>query len=178
MMYWWMLMLKRWYWRLRWKLTLRTVRSAVKKRNGEMDSMKWTYKDKEFTTEDIGEYYGFIYRITNTITGHDYIGRKYFKSKRKLKPLKGYKRKRTKIVETDWNDYYGSSKRLLADIEEHGEDNFKREIIELCTTRGNTNYAELVWQVNEEVLLREDSYNGIIAIKIGVGSVKNYIMEK
>jgi hypothetical protein len=155
-----------------------TALSVVKSRSGEMDSTKWTYKGEEFTSEDVGEYYGFIYRITNLSNGHDYLGRKYFKSKRKLKPLKGKKNKRHRIVETDWKDYYGSSKRLLEDIEELGKENFTREIIELCTTRGNTNYAELVWQVNEEVLLREDSYNGIIAIKIGVGSVKNYIMEK
>ena len=143
-----------------------------------MGSMKWTYNGKDFTSDDINDYYGFIYRITNMVNGHDYVGRKYFRTKRKLKPLKGRTNKRHRINETDWEDYYGSSKRLLADIEELGEDNFKREILELCTTRGNTNYAELVWQVKEEVLLREDSYNGIIAIKIGVGSVKNYIMEK
>jgi hypothetical protein len=140
--------------------------------------MKWTYNGKDFTSDDINDYYGFIYRITNMVNGHDYVGRKYFRTKCKLKPLKGRTNKRHRIIETDWEDYYGSSKRLLADIEELGEDNFKREILELCTTRGNTNYAELVWQVKEEVLLREDSYNGIIAIKIGVGSVKNYIMEK
>lgn len=137
-----------------------------------MDSTTWTYKDEPFTSEDIGDYYGFIYRITNLVNGHDYIGRKYFKSKRKLKPLKGKKNKRHKIIETDWEDYWGSSKRLQEDIELLGKDKFKREIIELCETRGNTNYAELVWQVNENVLLREDNYNGIIAVKIGVGSVK------
>ena len=138
-----------------------------------LNELTWTYKGKEFTSDNIGEYYGFIYRITNLVNGHDYIGRKYFKTKRKLKPLKGKKRKRIKIVETDWKDYYGSSKRLLEDLENYGKENFKREIIELCTTRGNTNYAELVWQVKEEVLLREDNYNGIIAIKIGIGSVTN-----
>lgn len=138
---------------------------------------RWTYDGYEFTSEDIGDNYGFIYRITNMVNGHDYIGRKYFTTKRKLKPLKGRKNKRYKVVETDWQDYYGSSKRLLDDIELLGKENFKREIIELCETRGNTNYAELVWQVNEEVLLREDNYNGIIAVKIGVGSVKN-MMEK
>jgi hypothetical protein len=31
-------------------------------------------------------------------------------------------------------------------------------------------------QFDENVLLREDNYNGIIAIKIGIGSVKN-LME-
>jgi len=135
--------------------------------------MMWTYNGKEFTIDDVGDYYGFIYRITNLDNGHDYIGRKYFKSKRKLQPLKGRKNKRHKIVDTDWQTYYGSSNRLLADIELLGKDHFKREIILLCDTRGETNYREAEIQFKERVLLREDNYNGIIAIKLGVGSVKN-----
>ena len=135
--------------------------------------MMWTYNGKEFTIDDVGDYYGFIYRITNLDNGHDYIGRKYFKSKRKLQPLKGRKNKRHKIVDTDWQTYYGSSNRLLTDIELLGKDHFKREIILLCDTRGETNYREAEIQFKERVLLREDNYNGIIAIKLGVGSVKN-----
>jgi hypothetical protein len=133
----------------------------------------WTYNGKEFTIDDVGDYYGFIYRITNLDNGHDYIGRKYFKSNRKLQPLKGRKNKRHKIVDTDWQTYYGSSNRLLADIELLGKDHFKREIILLCDTRGETNYREAEIQFKERVLLREDNYNGIIAIKLGIGSVKN-----
>ena len=135
--------------------------------------MMWTYNGKEFTIDDVGDYYGFIYRITNLDNGHDYIGRKYFKSKRKLQPLKGRKNKRHKIVDTDWQTYYGSSNRLLADIELLGKDHFKREIILLCDTRGETNYREAEIQFKERVLLREDNYNGIIAIKLGIGSVKD-----
>ena len=120
----------------------------------------------------VGDYYGFVYRITNLINGHDYVGRKYFKTRRKLKPLIGRKNKRIKVVETDWQDYWGSSKRLQEDINKYGEENFKREIIMLCDTRGNTNYYEAKIQFSEDVLLREDNYNGIIAVKIGAGSVK------
>jgi len=133
----------------------------------------WIYDGKEFTSTDIGDHYGFVYRITNLESGHDYVGRKYFKSKRKLAPLKGRKNKRHKITETDWMDYWGSSKRLLEDIELLGKDKFKREIIRLCKTRGETNYMEAKIQFDEDVLLREDNYNGIIAIKLGIGSVKN-----
>ena len=133
----------------------------------------WIYDRAEFTSDDIGDYYGFVYRITNLVNGHDYIGRKYFKTKRKLKPLKGRKNRRIKVIETDWQDYWGSSKRLLEDMDKYGKENFKREIIQLCKTRGETNYAEAKWQFDEDVLLREDNYNGIIAIKIGIGSVKS-----
>ena len=174
MMSWWTVMGRRWYQRGKWKWKYRIAHSVGQKRNGEMDSTtNWTYNGKEFTTDGIGDYYGFIYRITNLENGHDYVGRKYFKSKKKLKPLKGRKNKRIRVVETDWQDYWGSSKRLQGDIELLGKDKFKREIIHLCKTRGETNYMEAKIQFDEDVLLREDNYNGIIAIKIGIGSVKD-----
>ena len=133
----------------------------------------WTHNGRQFTSDDIGDFYGFVYRITNLVTGYDYVGRKYFKTIRKLKPLIGRKNKRHKTKETDWQDYWGSSKRLTEDIEGLGKENFKREIICLCNTRGETNYMEAKIQFDEDVLLNECNYNGIIAIKIGYGSVKN-----
>ena len=131
----------------------------------------WTHNGRQFTSDDIGDFYGFVYRITNLLNGHDYIGRKYFHAIRKLKPLMGFKRKRKVIKETDWKEYWGSSKRLLEDIEKHGKHNFKREIICLCDTRGQTNYMEAKIQFDEDVLIKENNYNGIIAIKIGGGSI-------
>jgi hypothetical protein len=125
----------------------------------------WTYNGVEFTSEDIGDLYGFIYRITNMENGHDYIGKT-------RPPLKGKKNKRRSMVESDWKTYYGSSRRLLEDIELLGKDKFKREIICLCDARGETNYMEAKIQFEENVLLREDNYNGLIAVKIGIGSVK------
>ena len=53
------------------------------------------------------------------------------------------------------------------------KDNYKDEMICLCKTRGDTNYMEAKIQFDEDVLLNEKNYNGIIAVKIGVGSVKN-----
>ena len=133
---------------------------------------EWMHNGKSFTSDMVSDYYGFVYRITNLINGYDYVGRKYFKTKRKLKPLIGRKNKRHRIKETDWQDYWGSSKRLLEDIEKHGKHNFTREIICLCDTRGQTNYMEAKIQFDEDVLLNENNYNGIIAIKIGGGSIK------
>ena len=43
----------------------------------------WIYEGRPFTSDDIGDYYGFVYRITNTTNGKTYIGRKYFVQKRK-----------------------------------------------------------------------------------------------
>jgi hypothetical protein len=133
----------------------------------------WTLDGRQFTSNDIGDFYGFVYRITNLVTGYDYVGRKYFKTIRKLKPLIGFKRKRKVTKETDWQEYWGSSKRLLEDIEALGKENFKREIICLCKSRGDTNYMEAKIQFDEDVLLNPQNYNGIIAVKIGYGSVKN-----
>ena len=136
-----------------------------------MTDPNWTYNGEDFTSSMVRDYYGFVYRITNLINEYDYIGRKYFKTKRKLKPLIGRKNKRHRIKETDWQDYWGSSKRLLEDIEKHGKHNFKREIICLCSSRGQTNYMEAKIQFDEDVLIKENNYNGIIAIKIGGGSI-------
>jgi hypothetical protein len=133
----------------------------------------WTYLGKPFESEDINEYYGFIYRITNTINGYDYVGRKYFTTIKKRPPLKGKKHKRRETIETDWKEYWGSSPRLQADIDALGRDKFTREIIYLCSSRGETNYMEAYYQFKEDVLLRENNYNGIIQIRLGKNSVKD-----
>ena len=97
----------------------------------------WIYKGNPFTSDDIGDYYGFVYRITNTNTQKSYIGRKYFVQKRKPK---GGKRRVTS--ESDWKKYYGSSEDLKQDIRRDGKDTFRREIISLHTTLGKVNYEE------------------------------------
>ena len=89
----------------------------------------WMYEGNPFTSDDIGDYYGFVYRITNTTNGKQYIGRKYFTQKRKPK---GGKRRVTS--ESDWKKYYGSSDDLKRDIREIGKDSFRREIISLHAT--------------------------------------------
>ena len=97
----------------------------------------WIYEGTPFTSDDIGEYYGFVYRITNTINGKSYIGRKYFVQKRKPK---GGKRKVTS--ESDWKRYFGSSEELKQDIKRIGRSSFRREIISLHKTLGKVNYEE------------------------------------
>ena len=97
----------------------------------------WIYEGNPFTSDDIGDYYGFVYRITNTTTQKSYIGRKYFVQKRKPK---GGKRKVTS--ESDWKKYYGSSDDLKQDIRRDGKNSFRREIISLHTTLGKVNYEE------------------------------------
>ena len=97
----------------------------------------WIYEGVPFTSDDIGDYYGFVYRITNTINEKSYIGRKYFVQKRKPK---GGKRRVTS--ESDWKRYYGSSEDLKQDISRDGKDSFRREILSLHKTLGKVNYEE------------------------------------
>ena len=97
----------------------------------------WIYKGNPFTSDDIGDYYGFVYRITNTNTQKSYIGRKYFVQKRKPK---GGKRRVTS--ESDWKKYYGSSDDLKQDVRRDGKDSFRREIISLHKSLGKVNYEE------------------------------------
>ena len=109
----------------------------------------WTYKGNIFDSDDIGDYYGFVYRITNNINGKTYIGRKYFVQKRKPK---GGKRRVTS--ESNWKKYYGSSEELKQDIRSHGRDNFRREILSLHSTVGKTNYEETRQLFLHEVLTK------------------------
>ena len=97
----------------------------------------WLYEGKHFTSDDINDFFGFVYRITNIQTGKQYIGRKYFVQKRK--PRGG---KRRVTSEADWKRYNGSSDELKRDIKEFGKLGFKREIISLHTTVGKTNFEE------------------------------------
>ncbi len=94
-------------------------------------------------------YEGFVYLIVNTLTLQKYIGRKYFWSKR-AKKLKGQKRRKRSITESDWRYYRSSCDELKDDINKLGLDNFEFHILSLHKTRGQTNYAEI-----REMFLRD-----------------------
>lgn len=128
--------------------------------------MSWTYQGQPFTSDMIGDNVGFVYQITNLQNGKKYIGKKWFWSTRKLPPLKGKTRKRTVKKESDWMKYFGSSEEVKLLVEQHGEDNFKREILRLCTTKGECTYYEAKFQFDFDVLLRDDYYNEFIGCKI------------
>jgi len=114
--------------------------------------MEWLYRNVPVTSEDLIGSYGFVYIITNMLTGKMYIGKKFLFSKRTLKPLKGKTRKRPLVLESDWKDYWSSSPALLTEIESSGKENFKREIISLHPNKQETNYHELRLQIMLDVL--------------------------
>ena len=109
----------------------------------------WIFKGSPFLSEDIGDVFGFVYRITNKESGKQYIGRKYFYQKRKPK---GGKRRVTS--ESDWKKYYGSCPELKQDIKLYGKESFSREILSLHKTLGKTNYEETKQLFLHEVLTK------------------------
>ena len=123
--------------------------------------MTWLYNDIPF--EDIADYVGFVYLITNLQNGRKYIGKKNFYFS-KTRTVKG-KKKRSK-VESDWKKYFGSNKELLEDVEKLGQENFKREIIKLCKSKGEFGYYEAKYQFENNVLESNDYYNTWIMVRV------------
>ena len=127
----------------------------------------WLYNGKEFTSEMIGEYVGFVYEVYDTQTKMYYIGKKKFWSKLTRPPLKGQKRKRRSLKESDWKTYYGSSEKVKELVENTGEGRFERRIIRFCKTPGEMSYYETKEQIDREVLFKPDEYyNAFIGCKI------------
>ena len=131
----------------------------------------WLYKGEIFTGEMIGDYFGFVYKITNKTNGRWYIGKKQYSKSKILEATKGSKnvppRKRKKIrVPSDWQDYYGSSDELKADVLELGIDNFSREIIHLCLSTSHCSYLETKEIFLNDAILKKESYNSWVTCKI------------
>ena len=98
----------------------------------------WIFEGTPFLSEDINDSFGFVYRITNTLTGKTYIGRKYFHQLRK--PRGGGRRVKS---ESNWKKYYGSSDELNEERRRLGDNSiFKREILSLHKSKGRVNYEE------------------------------------
>jgi hypothetical protein len=135
----------------------------------------WYYENKEFnpSEDDIKDYAGFVYQITENKTSMKYIGKKLFWKTIKRPPLKGKKRKRIEIVQSDWKTYFGSSEKVKLLVEQNGQDSFKREILRFCKTKGELSYFEAKIQFEKDVLLRDDYYNGIINCRIPEASVRH-----
>jgi len=134
--------------------------------------MNWLYEGKEFELEESSELIGFVYLITDLSNNKKYIGKKNFWSTRKLPPLKGQKRKRTVKKESDWKTYYGSSEEVKLLVEQSGAERFKREIIRLCSSKGEMSYYEAKEQFDRDVLLSDEYYNAFIGCKIHAKHIK------
>jgi len=142
--------------------------------------MTWLYQGAliEELPEDC---VGFVYLITNTVTGRKYIGKKLAKfaktSYKVVKQKNGIKKKK-KIrskVDSDWRDYYGSSDELSKDVTTLGKENFTREILHYCTSKAHTSYLEAKEQFDRKVLETTDYYNGHISVRVHGSHIINKI---
>ena len=125
----------------------------------------WYYENREYD-ETPEEYQGFVYLITELDTGKKYIGKKNFWRPKVLpKNSKRNRRVRTR-VESDWRKYFGSNKEVQALVESNGIENYRRDILRLCKTKGEMSYYEAKLQFDHDVLLRDDYYNEFIGCKI------------
>ena len=133
--------------------------------------MQWIYK-KEPVEQLPEECVGFVYIITNTVSGRMYVGKKLarFKTTRyKMHTQKNGKKIRKKIrgaVASDWQEYYGSSDQLNRDVESRGRDQFRREILYYCRSKAELNYIEAREQFSRKVLESDQYYNGHIRVRV------------
>ena len=142
--------------------------------------MTWLYQNTPVETLP-ESCVGFVYLITNNLTGRKYIGKKLAKfsktTYRTVKQKNGIKKKkriRSKI-DSDWQQYYGSSAELSADIERLGTDNFTREILYYCASKSECSYIEAREQFSRRVLESQDYYNGHIQVRVHGRQILNKI---
>jgi hypothetical protein len=142
--------------------------------------MPWIFEDTPVETlpEDC---VGFVYLITNKLTGRKYIGKKlakFSKTTYRMVKLKNGKKKRKKIkgkIDSDWQTYYGSSPELSKDVEALGVDNFSREILYYCKSKSECSYIEAREQFARRVLESTDYYNGHIQVRVHGSHIINKI---
>ena len=142
--------------------------------------MNWIYQGApvEELPEDC---VGFVYLITNNLSGRKYIGKKlakFSKTTTKTVKLKNGTKKKKKIrskIDSDWREYYGSSTELTSDIEKLGTENFSREILHICKSKAECSYIEAREQFERKVLETTDYYNGQISVRVHGSHILNKI---
>jgi hypothetical protein len=139
--------------------------------------MSWLYQN-QLISELPEECVGFVYLITNTLSGRMYIGKKLAKFSRttyKMVKLKNGNKKKKRIrskIDSDWQTYYGSSPELTKDVETLGTLNFTREILYYCMSKAECSYIEAREQFSRRVLESDDYYNGHIQVRIHGSHIK------
>jgi hypothetical protein len=128
----------------------------------------WIFEDKEFSLDlDLDKHVGFVYLITNTTKSKYYVGKKLFRHRKTFQ--KNLKR-RFKLVESDWQDYVGSSETLQKDVADG--DHLVKEILHLCTSKGWMSYIETLEILKRNALQSENYYNQWVSAKIHAKHLK------
>lgn len=133
--------------------------------------MTWLYEGQ---TVDVlpDDCVGYVYCITNLVSGKKYIGKKlakFSKTTYKTVKLKNGNKRRKKIktkIDSDWQEYWGSNITLQEDVKNLGADKFKREILHYCSSKAICSYLEAKEQFNRRVLESEEYYNNIINLRV------------
>jgi hypothetical protein len=138
----------------------------------------WLYNN-EIVEELPDDCVGFVYLITNKANSRMYVGKKLAKfSKTTYKTItqKNGIKKKKKIrskIDSDWQEYFGSSLELNKDVESLGKDNFIREILFFCKSKAECSYIEAREQFARKVLESDDYYNGQISVRVHGSHIKN-----
>ena len=125
------------------------------------------YPDWIGIPENIEDWLGFVYLVTAP-SGKKYVGKKLFWSSTKKKPLKGNKNNRLGKKESDWKKYFGSSNELKKELAETKGVGWTREIIHLWKGKCWGAFAEMKVQLALNAFVREDFYNKMINVRLGV----------
>ena len=142
--------------------------------------MSWLYESKE-VKELPDDCVGYVYIITNLISGRKYIGKKLAKFSKttvrtvKLKNGSKKKRKIRSKIDSDWQQYYGSNDELKKDIQTLGPENFTREILYYCKSKAECSYIEAREQFRHQVLESDDYYNGHIQVRVHGSHIKGKV---
>ena len=115
--------------------------------------MLWHYQknDVKGLPEEVAY---FVYIITYN-DGKKYIGMKSVWTTRRLKPLKGMRvnAKRTKLTESKWKSYRGSSKlskgKIISD----------KEILYLCSNKRTATYLEAKTIMCSDAMFKDEYLN-------------------
>ena len=140
--------------------------------------MSWYYQN-QIVEELPDDCVGFVYLITNLTTNRKYVGKKlakFSKTTYETVKLKNGTKKKKKVrskIDSDWQEYFGSSIDLNKDVESLGKENFTREILYFCKSKAECSYIEAREQSARKVLESTEYYNNNIMCRIHGSHILN-----
>lgn len=103
--------------------------------------------------------YGFIYKTTNNVNGKMYIG------------------KRTYDKDGKWATYLGSGILIRRAIQKYGEENFSRDILQVCKDKDELNSSEKYW-IDYYNATQSDMFYNISSGGDGGNTIAGYTSEQ
>jgi hypothetical protein len=89
---------------------------------------------------------GFVYLITHKESGNYYYGQKKLSRRLKRKPLKGRRRNRISITESDWKQYCGSG--IVSEHAAEHKNAYEFLILDWCFTKTHMDILETAYIIN------------------------------